>query len=322
MDFLATEFLSQPISMWLIFASIIVTLLVLDLGVLHRTEREISVKESLLMCGFYVFISLCFGAFVWTDMGHEAGLQFLTGYVVEQSLALDNIFVMALIFGYFNIPRMYQHRVLFWGIIGVLVLRGIMIVLGAALVHQFEWVLLLFAGFLVFTGIKMLFHSDDEPKDLADNTAVILLRRWLPVTHDLHGHSFFVRQTNPKTGRKSLFVTPLFLCLLLIELADVVFAVDSVPAIFAITTDPYIVFTSNIFACLGLRSLYFALSAMLERFAYLKYALAGVLVFIGGKVLAAEFLGIAKIPPALSLGVTVVILASGFFYSMWKTRKA
>ena len=233
---------------------------------------------------------------------------------------MDNIFVIALIFSFFAIPRQYQHRVLFWGILGVIVLRGIMIGLGAAIVAQYHWVLYIFAAFLIFTGIKMLF-AGDQPTSRWPTTRCWFLRRRMRVTDELHGHDFFVKQPDPKTGKVVRFATPLFLALVMIEIADLVFAVDSVPAVFAITTDPYIVYTSNIFAILGLRALYFALAAILHRFAYLKYALAILLVFIGSKIFVADLMGWEKFPPAWSLGITFVILTIGVVVSLIKTRE-
>jgi tellurite resistance protein TerC len=211
-------------------------------------------------------------------------MQYFTGFFVEKSLAMDNVFVISLIFTYFAIPRIYQHRVLVWGILGVIVLRGIMIGLGAALINQFDWILFIFGAFLLITGIKMLVIADKEP-DIAGNPILKFLRKHLNVTDELHGEKFFVKGPDPKgCGKLVRFATPLFLALVLIEFADLIFAVDSVPAIFAITTDPYIVYTSNIFAILGLRALYFALAAMVHRFHYLKYALSLVLIFIGAKI--------------------------------------
>ncbi|MDH7805365.1 tellurite resistance protein TerC [Rhizobium sp. AN67] len=248
-------------------------------------------------------------------------MEYVTGFVVEKSLAMDNIFIIAMIFSYFAIPRQYQHRVLLWGILGVIVLRGIMIAGGAAIVENFHWVLYLFAAFLVFTGLKMLFSSDHDENDIGNNRILKFLRSRLPVTEKLHGEKFFVKETDGTTGKLKTFVTPLFLALIMVEIADLIFAVDSIPAIFAITTDPFIVYTSNIFAILGLRALYFALAALIHRFAYLKYALAAVLVFVGSKIFVADMLGIAKIPPAVSLGATVAILATGIIGSLIATRK-
>jgi tellurite resistance protein TerC len=324
MEFLSTGFLStmilaKPLWMWLVFATVVVVLLAFDLGVLHKGSKEISVRESLLLSAFYISMGLAFGGWIWWSLGPQPGLEYLTGFVIEKSLSMDNIFVIAMIFGYFGIPRAYQYRVLFWGILAVILLRGLMIGVGAALVSQFGWVLWIFAAFLIVTGIKMLWAADKE-YDVASNPLLTFIRRHFRVTEKLHGERFFVRERDAATGKMATALTPLFLVLILVNVADVVFAVDSVPAILAITTDTYIVFTSNIFAILGLRALYFALAAMIDRFAYLKYALATVLIFIGGKIVVADMLGIAKVPPAISLGATFAILAAGIVYSLWKTR--
>ncbi len=319
MDFLTQDFLSKPIWMWASFLGLVVVLLVLDLGVLHRKHREIGVRESLLMSLGYLTLGVGFGGWVWFTLGAQSGIEYLTGFVVEKSLAMDNVFVIAMIFGYFAIPQKYQHRVLFWGILGVIILRAIMIAGGAALVAEFSWLLYVFAAFLIFTGIKMLAMAD-KSHNLADNPLLRLMRRRLRVTDELHGERFFVRLPDQKTGRLATYVTPVFMALLLIEIADVIFAVDSVPAIFAITTDPYIIYTSNIFAILGLRALYFALAAIIHRFAYLKQALAVLLIFIGSKIFVADLLGWTKFPAAVSLGVTFAILATGIIWSLWRTR--
>jgi tellurite resistance protein TerC len=238
--------------------------------------------------------------------------------VVEKTLAMDNVFVIALIFSYFAIPRMYQHRVLFWGILGVIVLRGIMIGLGATLVSQYSWILYIFAAFLIFTGIKMMFVGDTE-MDISQNPILKFMKKRMNVTDELHGHDFFVKKPHPVSGKLVRFATPLFLALVLVEIADLVFAVDSVPAVFAITTDPFIVYTSNIFAILGLRALYFALAAILHRFHYLKYALSLLLVFIGSKIFVADLMGWEKFPASWSLSITFAILAAGVIFSLWKT---
>jgi tellurite resistance protein TerC len=318
MDFLFFDWLGKPLWMWLGFLGIVAALLVLDLGVLHRKQREIGARESLLMSAFYIALGLAFGGWVWWYMGPTAGMNYVTGFVIEKSLAMDNVFVIAMIFTYFAVPREYQHRVLFWGILGVIVLRAIMIGLGATIVSQFGWVLYIFAAFLIATGIKMWVFADKE-YDVGSSPVLRWVRKRFNVTDRFHGSRFWVRQTSDETGKAAWFMTPLFLSLAMVEVVDVVFAVDSVPAIFAITTDPFIVYTSNIFAVLGLRALYFALAAMVHRFHYLKYALAVLLVFIGSKIFIADALGLAKIPPSVSLGVTFAILAAGVGYSLWKT---
>lgn len=262
-------------------------------------------------------MALLFGSWVWWYFGAQSGTEYFTGFLIEKSLSMDNVFVIALIFSYLAIPRLYQHRVLFWGILGVIVLRALMIGLGATLVSQFSWILYLFGAFLVFTGIKMWILADHMP-DIASNPLLKLLRRHLRVTPDVRGNAFFVTGPDPVTGKAVRFATPLFLALCMVEFIDLVFAVDSVPAIFAITDDPFIVYTSNIFAILGLRALYFALAAMVHRFKYLKYALAMVLVFIGTKIFLVGIIG--KIPAVISLSVTFGLIAGGVILSLWKTR--
>jgi len=310
-------FLGKAGWIWLAFVAIVVTLLALDLGVLHKEQREIGVTESLWLSAGYIGIALVFGGWVWWYFGSQSGMEYLTGFLIEKSLSMDNVFVIALIFTYFAVPRIYQHRVLFWGILGVIVLRAVMIGLGAALVSEFAWVLYVFGAFLVATGVKMLVIADNMP-DIAANPALKLMRRHINVTDRLHGEKFWVRATDLRTGRRAWFATPLFLALVLVELADLIFAVDSVPAIFAITQDPFIVYTSNIFAILGLRALYFALAAAIHRFKYLKYALALVLIFIGAKIFAVGLIG--KIPAVISLSVTFGLLAGGVLWSLYKTK--
>lgn len=320
MDFLFTDFLGTATWMWAVFIILVLGLLALDLGVLHKNSKEIGIRESLLMSALYIVIGLAFGGWIWYQSGQQPAMEYVTGFVVEKSLAMDNIFIIAMIFSYFAIPRQYQHRVLLWGILGVIVLRGIMIAAGAAIVENFEWVLYLFAAFLVFTGVKMLFSADHEEQDIGKNPILKFLRTRLPVTDRLYEERFFIKKHDEKTGKLKTFVTPLFLALIMVEIADLIFAVDSIPAIFAITTDPFIVYTSNIFAILGLRALYFALAALIHRFAYLKYALAAVLVFVGSKIFLADMLGIAKIPPSISLGITLAILVTGVVGSLFATR--
>lgn len=325
-DSLTVPFLGKALWAWLLFLAVVATLLVLDLGVLHRPDpatgrrREIEVGESLALSAGYMAVGVAFGGWIWHLLGREAGITYLTGFVVEKSLALDNIFVISLIFSALAIPRVHQHRVLFWGILGVIVLRGLMIGFGTALVDRFHWILWLFGAFLAVTGVKMLWsRGGDDTPDVAANPVLVFLRRHLPVTDGLHGERFVVRRPGAD-GRLAWAATPLLLSLVVVELADIVFAVDSVPAVLAITTDPYIVYTSNIFAILGLRALYFALAAMMHRFVYLKVALALILVFIGGKIFWAQMVG--KPDPAIGLGVTVALIAGGIGASLWRTRKA
>jgi len=316
-QFLTADFLGTSAWLWLAFLGIVCALLVFDLGVLHREHREIGVRESLLLSAGYITVGLLFGLWVWQQKGGAAGLDYYTGFLIEKSLSMDNVFLMATIFGFFAVPRKYQHEVLFWGILGVIVLRALMIGLGAALIANFSWILYLFGLFLLLTGVRMLFSKVEEAQNLDDNLLVRYLRGHLRITDRLHDGRFFVRLPDA-SGKPVLWATPLLLTLILIECADLVFAIDSVPAIFAITQDPFIVYTSNIFAILGLRALYFALAALIHRFAYLKYALALVLVFIGGKIFLVGIIG--KIPAAISLGVTFSLLLGGVLYSLWKTR--
>jgi tellurite resistance protein TerC len=317
MEFLVTLWLGTPIWMWLTFITIVLTLLVLDLGVLHKGSTEIGVAESLKLSAMYISLGLAFSLFVWWQLGGAASADYLTAFLVEKTLSMDNVFVIALIFSSFAVPRAYQHRVLFWGILGVIVLRGIMIGAGAALVAQYHWVLYVFAAFLVFTGIRMMFVGDKDHK-IEDSAVLRLLKRMFRVTEGISSNAFFERRK--VAGKMVTFVTPLFLALVMIELADLLFAVDSVPAVFAITTDPFIVYTSNIFAILGLRALYFALAAVLHRFAYLKYALSALLIFIGSKIFVADLMGWEKFPASVSLGVTLGLLGAGVAVSLWKTR--
>jgi tellurite resistance protein TerC len=317
-SFLQAEFLGTAAWIWFTFIGIVVALLAFDLGVLHKDDHEIGVTESLWLSAGYISVALIFGAWVWWYMGSQSGMEYYTGFLIEKSLSMDNVFVIALIFTYFAIPRQYQHRVLFWGILGVIVLRAIMIGLGAALVSQFSWILYVFGAFLVLTGIKMIIIADNMP-DIGNNPLLKFLRKRMRVTDKVEGNAFFVYQPDPATGKVVRWATPLFLALCLIEFVDLIFAVDSVPAIFAITTDPFIVYTSNIFAILGLRALYFALAAMIHRFKYLKYALALVLVFIGAKIFLVGIIG--KIPPVISLSVTFGLILGGVVLSLYKTRE-
>jgi tellurite resistance protein TerC len=321
--FLQADFIGKPAWIWLAFVGIVAALLAFDLGVLHVDDRPIGVRESLLLSAGYISMGLLFGAWVWWFLGEQSGIDYFTGFMIEKSLSMDNVFVIAMIFGFFAIPREFQHRVLFWGIMGVIVLRALMIGVGAALVSEFSWVLYLFGGFLLLTGVKMLFVTE-RPLDLAGNPVLKWMRRHMNISDRFHGNRFWVRLPRPgasgAAATQAWFATPLFMALVLIELADLVFAVDSVPAIFAITQDPFIVYTSNIFAILGLRALYFALAAMVHRFKYLKYALAGVLVFIGAKIFLVGMIG--KIPAPVSLGVTFGLLLGGVLFSLFKTRRA
>lgn len=332
------DWMGKDLWIWFAFIAIVVVLLVFDLGILHRKQREINVKESLWMSAFYIAIGCLFSAVIYYVYYHHtpssnldpalmepdntrrawlAVQLYFTGFMVEKTLAMDNVFVISLIFTYFAIPRLYQHRVLFWGILGVIILRGIMIALGAVLITQFSWVLYIFGAFLAITGIKMLFFVDAQT-DIGKNPILAFMRKHFRMTDKIESDAFFVTKPDPQTGKAVRYMTPLFVALVLIEFADLIFAVDSVPAVFAITQDPYIVYTSNIFAILGLRALYFALAAMVHRFHYLKYALAMILIFIGAKIFAVNITG--KLPAWISLAVTFGFITGGVAYSLWKTR--
>ena len=314
---LFSQFLGTPAYFWVVFVSIVVGLLVLDLGFLHKGQKEIEAKESFILYAGYMAVAFAFGGWVWWARGAQSGLEFFTGYLIEQSLAMDNIFVIATVFAFLGIPRIYQHRVLFWGILGVIVLRAILIGLGAALVMSFSWILFVFGAFLVFTGIRMFRVSHVKPS-VEDNWMLRFIKRRFRVTEQLHGEKFTVKQVDPKTGKLATFITPLFVSLIIVEFVDLIFAVDSVPAIFAVTQDPFVVYTSNIFAILGLRALYFALAAAMHRFKYLQFSLAVILVLVGIKIFLVP-LGV-KIDTAISLAVTIGVLASGILWSLWKTR--
>ncbi len=320
MEFLTADWLGTPAWFWLAFIALVAVLTAFDLGVLNRRNKEMGIAESLKLSAFYIVIAMLFGIWVWVQKGADLGLKYYTGYFIEKALSIDNVFVISLIFSYFAIPRMYQYRALLWGIIAVILLRGIMIGAGAAVVQQWYWVLYIFAAFLIATGIKMLLQREEQ-MDIGHNPVVRWISTHMRVTRELHGERFLVKVPDEKTGKLVRAATPLLLALIVINLADLVFAVDSVPAIFAITTDTFIVYTSNIMAILGLRALYFALAAMVHRFEYLKYALALVLIFIGAKIFVSDFiLGGGKFPPLASLGVTAALIAGGIFYSLWKTR--
>jgi tellurite resistance protein TerC len=315
---LSSPLAGTPTWAWLLFLVIVVGLLSLDLGVFHREDRPISLKESLWTSALYVLAALVFAGWVWTSFGSDDAMRFLTGYVVEKSLSLDNIFVISLIFGFLAIPPHLQHRVLFWGILGVLIMRALLIGFGTALVHELQWLLPVFGALLIVAAVKMLLHAQDEPS-VGEGRVLAQLRKHLFVTPDLHGRAFFVRLPHPRDpSRMVIWVTPLFMALVLVECADAVFALESVPAILAITQEPYLVYTSNIFAVLGLRALYFALAALIARFVYLKHTLALLLLFVGGKIIYQQFGG--HLSPATSLGVILTLLAGGILLSLWRRQ--
>lgn len=314
------EIMGRPPWMWGVFFAIFLGVLVFDLNVLNRRDHVVKVRESVILSTSYMIIALLFGIWLWIREGTESGSLFITGYLVELSLSMDNIFVISMVLNYFLVPKQYQHRVLFWGILGVIVLRGLMIGAGTAIISNFEWVLYIFAGFLIFTGGKMLFMVDEEEEqDLSKNAVVKFFKKRMRVTSEFHGHDFAVRLKDENTGHFKWYFTPLMLALCVVEVVDIIFAVDSIPAILAITQDPFIVYTSNLFAIMGLRALYFTLAAMLDRFQYLKYAISLVLVFIGIKVFVVKLFHI-DVPPWVSLLITVGTLVIGALVSLYKTK--
>jgi tellurite resistance protein TerC len=304
------ESIGSP-ALWIGFIAFVLAMLALDLGVFHRKAHVVGVKEALAWSAVWVGLALLFNLGVWHWFGPERGLEFLTGYLIEKSLSIDNVFVFVVIFAALGIPAIYQHRVLFWGIVSALMMRAVMIFAGSALLSRFHWLIYLFGGFLVLTGVKLYLQRGKEQHP-EDGAFLRLVRRVLPTTTKLDGEHFFTREQ----GR--WLATPLFLALLLVEVTDVIFAVDSIPAIFAITLDPFIVFTSNIFAILGLRSLFFLLAGMVDRFRYLKVGLSGVLVFVGAKM---TLIDVYKVPPLASLLVVLAILGTAVGASLWVSRK-
>src|SRR5512144_2238244 len=298
--------------LWIGFNVFVLVILALDLGVFHRQAHAVSCKESITWTVVWVLLALLFNGGVWHYYGSQKALEFFTGYLIEKSLSVDNVFVFALLFSYFAVPPKYQHKVLFWGILGALLMRAGMIAAGAALIAKFTWIIYVFGGILILTGIKMIVKREEEIHP-ERNPVVRWFKKLMPVTADYRDDHFFVKEG----GRR--WATPLFVVLLLVEFSDLIFAVDSIPAIFAVTTDPFIVYTSNVFAILGLRSLYFAMAGVMNKFHYLKTGLGVVLSFVGVKMLLAHTAW--KIPTLLSLGVVVMILAVSVVVSLLRPRK-
>ena len=295
--------------MWGVFGIAVVSLLFLDLFVFNRKNEVPCFNKTLWICAFYILAGLAFGVFVIYERGIDLGMLYFTGFLVEKSLSLDNVFVISMIFTSLKIPRQYRHRVLFWGILGAIVLRAALILAGEALISSFEWVLYLFSAFLIYTGIKMYLHKDDKETPIQKTKMYKLASKFFRITPQVKNERFFVKRKN------KLYITPLFFALILIEIMDVVFALDSIPAIFLITTDLFVVYTSNIFAILGLRALYFLLEAAVYKFKYLKPVLSIVLVFIGFKIFLPH-LGL-EIQPWMSLSVTIGLLSSGVLLSLF-----
>ena len=304
--------------MWGGFNLFVLLLLAFDLGVLHRKDRDMSVAEALWMSLAYFVLAMLFGGGIFMFMGEQKGLEFLTGYLIEKSLSVDNIFVFVLVFTHFSVPRHLQYRVLFWGILGALLMRGAMIGAGAVLIAQFHWVIYIFGAFLVITGIRMAMGGNEEIEPEA-NPVIRLVRRIIPIPTRFHGEHFFVRESLTPGGAVRLMATPLFVVLVLVETTDVVFAVDSIPAIFGVTRNPFLVYTSNVFAILGLRSMYFVLANVITKFHLLKYGLSVVLVFVGVKMLVSE---IRPIGIGVSLGVVAAVLIGSVLLSLVIPPKA
>ena len=302
--------------LWVGFNAFVLAMLAVDLFVFHREAHEVRAREAAAWSVVWVALALLFGCGVYMFMGRAAGLEYFTGYVIEKALSVDNIFVFVLIFGFFRVPSEYQHRILFWGILGALLMRGAMIAAGAYLIEQFHWIIYVFGAFLVFTGIRMATGGDHDI-DPAANPVIRLVRRLIPVTSEYHGQRFFVRAEYG--GRLRVLATPLFVVLALVETTDLIFAVDSIPAIFAVTQEPFIVYSSNVFAILGLRALYFLLAGVIHRFHYLKLGLSAVLVFVGAKMVMAD---VYTVPIGLSLAIIVGVLAAATAASLLWPKSA
>jgi tellurite resistance protein TerC len=298
---------------WIAFNAFIISLLLLDLFVFQRKTHEVKPREAILLTGFWIGLAIVFNIGIWMWRGHDAGLKFLTGYLIEESLSVDNLFVFLLIFSFFKVDRRYQHKVLFWGILGAMVMRALFILAGTTLIHHFHWVMYIFGVMLIFTAVSLALEKDKEVRP-EKNPVLRLFRKFMPVTPEYHGEKFFVKRD------KRVWATPLFVVLLALETTDVIFAIDSIPAIFAVTTDPFIVYTSNMFAILGLRSIFFALSAFMVMFHHLHYGLSFILLFIGVKMLIADFY---KVPIWLALAVIVITLIASVVASIMdpKVRK-
>jgi tellurite resistance protein TerC len=298
--------------LWVGFNAFVLAMLALDLGVFHRRAHEVSMREAAAWSAVWVALALGFGGGVYHFMGEQAGMEFLAGYLIEKALSVDNIFVFVLIFSYFRVPPKYQHRVLFWGILGALVMRGVMIGLGAYLIHHFEWILYVFGAFLIWTGFRMA-AQDERAIEPEANPVIRLVRRFMPVSSRYDGQNFFSSEPAGPDGKARRVATPLFVVLVLVETTDLIFAVDSIPAVFAVTRDPFLVYSSNVFAILGLRALYFLLSGVIGKFRYLKFGLSVVLIFVGAKMLLADAY---EVPIGLSLGIIALVIAASILISL------
>jgi tellurite resistance protein TerC len=301
----------EGIAAWLVFFALVLVMLFLDLGVFHKKNHEVKIKEALIWSGVWILLSLLFAAGIYYVYGQTKALEFLTGYVIEKSLSIDNIFVFIMIFGYFGVKAHLQHKILFWGVMGALVLRALFIVLGISLINSFHWIIYVFGAFLIITGIRMLFEKEKEIEP-DKNPLVRLFKLFMPVTNDAPEDRFFVKKNN------RTFATSLFIALIIVEFSDLIFAVDSIPAVLSISNDTFIVYTSNVFAILGLRSLYFALAGIMQYFHFLKYALVAILVFVGAKMVSSGFL---EIPIWLSLSIILGLLLIAILASILRKRQ-
>lgn len=298
--------------LWVGFNLFILAMLALDLGIFHRKAHVVSLKESIAWTLVWILLALLFNIGVWHYAGPQKALEFFTGYVIEKSLSIDNVFVFAMLFSYFSVPAQFQHKVLFWGILGALIMRAIMIALGAALITKFAWIIYIFGAFLILTGLKMILKREEEIHP-ERNPVVRWFKKLMPITSGYREDKFFVQENGVRMA------TPLFIVLIMVEFTDLIFAVDSIPAIFAVTLDPFIVYTSNVFAILGLRSLYFALAGVMNKFHYLKIGLGIVLAFVGIKMLLSH--SPYKIDTLFSLGVVITIIALSIILSLFKHKK-
>ena len=303
--------MTHELLLWILFNIFILLMLALDLGVFQRKTHAVSVKEALIWSAVWIMLSLLFNLFIYYDLGKQKAIEYFTGYLIERSLSVDNIFVFVLLFSYFKVPAEYQHKVLFWGVIGALILRAALIGVGVVLIHQFAWIIYIFGGFLVFTGFRMAMQNDSHI-DPEKNIVIRLYKKFFPVTTEYDNGNFFVLINHRR------YATPLFVVLIATEFTDLVFAFDSIPAIFAVTDDPFIIYTSNIFAILGLRAMYFALAGVMDKFHYLKIGLSMILIFIGFKMLIVD---IYKIPIGYSLGVIAIVLIASVVLSLVKPLK-
>jgi tellurite resistance protein TerC len=309
-----TMFAEHSPAAWIAFVILVLGILAIDLGLFHRTPREIGVREALWNTAGYIALALLFNAWIWWEFDQEKAIQFLTGYFIEYALSMDNILVFVVILSYFQVPPTSQMRVLLWGILGALILRGIFIIAGVALIDRFDWAVIVLGAFLIYSGIRTMFSSD-EPIDLQKSRIVRVMQRIIPITPEYHGQRFFTRLPSGKA-----FATPLFLVLMVLSVTDVLFAFDSIPAVFAITHDPFIIYTSNVFAILGLRALYFALSGMVDKFRYLKFGLSLVLIFIGIKMIYNYPDWLQDIPTEWALAVTAALIFGSILASLVKNH--